>query len=133
MIGLVRISGNQLILPFSNTYKKTHQRIVFTIPPIPLDKKIKEIRILPKAKARFFEIQYIYEAEYAQRNLNINHALALDLGINNLVTAVTNKGKSFILDGKRLKSINGSIRKMRTCSLAKTNRNMEKKQPADKK
>lgn len=67
---------------------------------------MKEIRILPKANARFFEIQYIYEAECIQRNLNTNNALAIDLGINNLVTAVSSNGKSFIIDGKRLKSIN---------------------------
>ena len=40
------------------------------------------------------------------RNLNINNALAIDLGINNLVTAVSSNGKTFIIDGKRLKSIN---------------------------
>ena len=76
------------------------------IPPVLLDKKVKEIRIIPKANARFFEIQYIYQAECIQRNLNKNNALALDLGINNLVTAVSSNGKSFIIDGKRLKSIN---------------------------
>ncbi len=106
VIGFVRLNGNKLILPFSNTYKKTHKNVEITIPPILLDKKVKEIRIIPKANARFFEIQYIYEAENIQRNLNQNNALALDLGINNLVTAVSSKGKSFIIDGKRLKSIN---------------------------
>ena len=106
VIGLVRLNGNKLILPYSNAYKKTHKCVEITIPPILLDKTIKEIRIIPKANARFFEIQYIYEAECIQRNLNTNNALALDLGINNLVTAVSNVGKSFIIDGKRLKSIN---------------------------
>ena len=106
VIGFVRLSGNKLILPFSNTYKKTHKSVEITIPPILLDKKVKEIRIIPKANARFFEIQYIYEAENIQSNLNPNNALALDLGINNLVTAVSSKGESFIIDGKRLKSIN---------------------------
>ena len=106
VIGFVRLNGNKLILPFSNTYKKTHKSVEITIPPILLDKKVKEIRIIPKANARFFEIQYIYEAECIQRKLNINNVLALDLGINNLVTAVTNDGRSFIIDGKRLKSIN---------------------------
>ncbi len=57
-------------------------------------------------KARFFEIQYSYEAECIQRNLNQNNALALDFGINNLVTAVSSNGRSFIIDGRRLKSIN---------------------------
>ena len=106
VIGFVRLKGNQLIIPFSNSFKKTHRPIEITIPPILLNKKVKEIRIIPKAKARFFEIQYTYEAEYIQRNLNKNNALALDLGINNLVTAVSSNGKSFIIDGRRLKSIN---------------------------
>lgn len=106
VIGFVRLNGSKLILPFSNTYKKTHKSVEITIPPILLDKKVKEIRIIPKANARFFEIQYIYEAECVQRNLNKQNVLALDLGINNLVTAVSSKGKSFIIDGKKLKSIN---------------------------
>ncbi|SFL03068.1 transposase, IS605 OrfB family, central region [Lachnospiraceae bacterium KH1T2] len=106
VIGFVRLNGNKLILPFSNSFKKSHKSVEITIPPVLLDRKVKEIRIIPKANARFFEIQYIYEAEYIQRNLNTNNALALDLGINNLVTAVSNTGKSFIIDGKKLKSIN---------------------------
>ena len=106
VIGFVRIDGNKLILPFSNTYKKSHKRIEIIISPILLDKKIKEIRIIPKANARFFEIQYIYEAKCIQRKLNKNNALALDLGINNLVSGVTNNGKTFIIDGRKLKSIN---------------------------
>lgn len=106
VIGFVRLKGNKLIIPFSNSFKKTHKPIEIAIPPVLLDKKVKEIRIIPKANARFFEIQYIYEAEYVQRNLNKNNALALDLGINNLVTAASSKGESFIIDGRRLKSIN---------------------------
>lgn len=106
VIGFVRLNGNKLMLPFSNSFKKNHKAVEITIPPILLDKKVKEIRILPKANARFFEIQYIYEADCIQRNLNQSNALALDLGINNLVTAVSNTGESFIVDGRRLKSIN---------------------------
>lgn len=106
VIGFVRLNGNKLILPYSNTFRKTHKPFEIRIPPILADKKIKEIRIIPKSKARFFEIQYTYEAECIQRNLNQNNALALDLGVNNLVTAVSSKGRSFIIDGKRLKSVN---------------------------
>ena len=106
VIGFVRLNGNKLILPYSNTFKKTHKPVEIRIPPILADKKIKEIRIIPKLKARFFEFQYTYEAEYIQRNLNQNNALALDFGINNLVTAVSNAGRTFIIDGRRLKSIN---------------------------
>ena len=106
IIGFVRLNGNKLVIPFSNTYKKSHVPIEITIPPVLAGKRIKEIRIIPKANARFFEIQYIYEAECVQRDLNPSNALAIDLGINNLAACVASTGKSFIVDGRKLKSIN---------------------------
>lgn len=106
IIGFVRIKGNKLTIPYSNTFKKEHKSIEINIPPKLIDKKIKEIRIIPKSKARFFEIQYIYEIEEVQSNLDEKQALAIDFGINNLATCVTSQGKSFIIDGRKLKSIN---------------------------
>ncbi|MEE1475313.1 RNA-guided endonuclease InsQ/TnpB family protein [Fusobacterium sp.] len=106
VIGFVRLNEDTLVIPYSNSFKKDHKKISIKIPPILLDKKIKEIRIIPKFNARFFEVQYTYEVQEEQRNLDKNHALAIDFGINNLATCVTNKGKSFIIDGKKLKSIN---------------------------
>ncbi len=106
VIGFVRLNGNKLILPYSNTFRKTHKPVEIRIPPILANEHIKEIRIIPKSKARFFEVQYTYETECIQRNLNQNNALALDLGVNNLVTAVSSDGRSFMIDGKRLKSVN---------------------------
>ena len=106
VIGFVRLNEDTLVIPYSNSFKKNHKKISIKIPPILLDKKIKEIRIIPKFNARFFEVQYTYKVQEEQRNLDKNHALAIDFGINNLATCVTNKGKSFIIDGKKLKSIN---------------------------
>ena len=106
IIGFVRIKENKLIIPYSNAFRKEHKSIEINIPPKLIDKKIKEIRIIPKSKARFFEIQYIYEIEEVQSNLDEKQALAIDFGINNLATCVTSQGKSFIVDGRRLKSIN---------------------------
>ena len=106
VIGFIRIDKNNLLIPFSNKFKKKHKQINITIPTILENKRIKEIRIIPKFNARFFEIQYTYELDYNQRELNKNNALALDLGVNNIVSCVSNKGESFIVDGKRLKSIN---------------------------
>ena len=106
VIGFVRLKENKLLIPYSNSLKKSHTAIEINIPPILLGKKVKEIRIIPKAYARFFEIQYTYEAECMQRNLNLNHALAIDLGVNNLMSVATSKGKSFIIDGRQIKSIN---------------------------
>ena len=106
VIGFVRLSEYTLVIPYSNSFKKNHKKILIKIPPILLDKKIKEIRIIPKFNARFFEVQYTYEVQEEQRNLDKTHALAIDFGINNLATCVTSKGRSFIIDGKKLKSIN---------------------------
>ena len=106
VIGFVRIKDSVLIVPYSNAYKKKHNSISIKMPPILKDKKIKEIRIIPKSNARFFEVQYTYEVKEVQSNLNKNKALAIDFGVNNLCTCVTNTGESFIIDGKRLKSIN---------------------------
>ena len=108
IISQIRIKNdNILTIPFSNTFKENHKvKIHIKIPKVLENKKIKEIQIIPKFNARFFEIQYIYEVQEKNINLNKNNALAIDLGVNNLCTCVTNTGKSFIVDGKKLKSIN---------------------------
>lgn len=109
VISQIRLrKDNILTIPFSNTFKKKYEvnKIQIKIPKILEDKKIKQIQIIPKFNARFFEIQYIYEIQEEDIQLNTNNALAIDLGINNLCTCVTNTGKSFIVDGKKLKSIN---------------------------
>lgn len=108
IIGQIRLrKDNILTIPFSNTFKKKHEtKIQIKIPQVLEDKKIKEIQIIPKFNARFFEIQYTYEIEEENIQLNTNNALAIDLGVNNLCTCITNTGKSFIIDGRKLKSIN---------------------------
>ena len=106
VIGFVRLKDDILIVPYSNSFKKTHQEVKIKLPPVLKDKKIKEIRIIPKQHSRYFEIQYTYEVEEVQRELNENNVLGIDLGIDNLCTCVTNTGASFIIDGRKLKSIN---------------------------
>ena len=106
VIGFVRLKDDMLIVPYSNSFRKTHKEIVIKLPPVLKDRKIKEIRIIPKQHSRYFEIQYTYEVEEVQRELNKENALGIDLGIDNLCTCVTNTGASFIIDGRKLKSIN---------------------------
>ena len=107
LIGFVRLQDNKLLIPYSNSFRKTHRKIKIRIPPILLDKKVKEIRIIPKSDGRFFELQYTYEAGFhIKETLDLNKALSIDVGIHNLATCVSSEGRSFLLDGKRLKSIN---------------------------
>ena len=107
-ISQIRIKNNILTIPYSNAFKRKKEinKIRIKIPQVLEGRNIKEIQIIPKFNARFFEIQYIYEIQEENINLNTNNALAIDLGVNNLCTCVTNTGKSFILDGRKLKSIN---------------------------
>ena len=118
IISQIRLrQDNFLTIPFSNAFKEKHKginKIQIKIPSILEDKKIKMIKIIPKFNARFFEIQYTYEIQEEEIKLNTNNALAIDLGVNNLCTCVTNAGKSFIIDGKKLKSINQFFNKQNT-------------------
>ena len=106
VIGFVRLKDGMLIIPYSNSFRKTHEEITIKLSPILKGKKLKEIRIIPKQHSRYFEIQYTYEVEEVQRELNKENGLGIDLGIDNLCTCVSNNGKSFIIDGRKLKSIN---------------------------
>ena len=78
----------------------------FTLPmPSNLDfKEIKEVRILPRNKC--FYAEFVYKQKELKSNLNQSNILALDPGLNNLLTGVSTIGKSFIVDGKKIKSIN---------------------------
>ena len=107
VIGFVRIvDNNKLVIPYSNVYKANHSPITITIPPQLVNTKIKEIRIIPKLNASYFEIQYTYEANIEKVKLSSHKYISIDVGVNNLVTAITSNGSSFIIDGRYLKSIN---------------------------
>ena len=93
-------------LPMARSFKKEHCELKFQIPPQLDPQSIKEIRILPKHKAQFFEIEFVYEREPVEVDLDSAKFLGIDLGLDNLATCVTSGGASFILDGKNLKSYN---------------------------
>ena len=108
VIAEFKVKDSILTIPYSNTFKRERSRtkVQIKISKVLEGKNIKEVRIIPKFNARFFEIQYTYEVQEENINLSTNNALAIDLGVNNLCTCVTHIGKSFIIDGKKLKSIN---------------------------
>ncbi|WCK57235.1 transposase (plasmid) [Aneurinibacillus sp. Ricciae_BoGa-3] len=112
IIGQIRIKENGVLdIPMSPGFKRNYGKVSIHVPSNLKGKRIKEIRILPKGQARFFEIQFTYEVEVSPKECNKNHVLAIDFGVDNLATCVTNQGKSFIIDGKRLKSINQGYNK----------------------
>ena len=71
---------------------------------IPLE-QIKQVRIIPEATC--FKCEIVYEKEIVKNENLIENKMSIDLGVNNLVTMYNNvDGKSFIVNGKPLKSIN---------------------------
>ena len=104
----INIKDGYLIIPMSIEFSKSHYKHKIRIPfPKRLEgKNIKEVRILPVNKGRHFKIQYCYEQPIEEQNLNQQNTIAIDIGLENLATCVTNKGTSFIMDGRKLKSIN---------------------------
>ena len=93
-------------LPYSKQYGAEHSKISIKVPPILEGRKVKYIKIIPFNNAKFFEIQYTYEAVEVQRELDHQKALAIDFGLNNLMTCATSEGDTFIIDGRKLKAIN---------------------------
>jgi len=66
--------------------------------------KVKEFTILPKNGAFYLELSY--EMELQHHELDINQALSIDLGIDNLAACVDTLGNSFLVDGRVMKSMN---------------------------
>jgi IS605 OrfB family transposase len=93
-------------VPMSNAFKKEFGEVKLPFPERLNNRQVKEIRVFPKHGCKFFEIEFVYVQEEENLNLNPDNALAIDLGLDNLATCVTNTGASFIVDGKKLKSIN---------------------------
>lgn len=107
IIQQIYIRNGKFQMPYSREYTKTHEKFYIQVPSVLSDKQVKEIKIIPKYNARFFEIVYTYEVDDIPKiNLDKTKALAIDLGVSNLCTCVTSDGDSFILDGKKLKSYN---------------------------
>jgi len=70
-----------------------------------IKEKLKEVRIIPLGIK--YKIEIIYEKEEQDLGLNKNNLLSIDLGLNNLITAVNNIGLvPIIIKGKVIKSIN---------------------------
>ncbi len=87
------------------------------------NKKISYIEIVPKQKGRFFEVHYTYEMHVSQmkkQSTTTSNALSCDLGVDRLVSCATNTGDTFLIDGKKLKSINQYFNKM-ICNLQQKN------------
>jgi putative transposase len=100
------------------------KNLFIKIPNQLLDKKIKQIEIIPKYG--YFEAVFVFEEDvkYPQIGENEN-IVGIDLGLNNLATVVSNGNlKPFIINGRPLKSINQFYNK----TVANLKSNLERRQ-----
>ena len=104
----ITIHNGILTFPISRTFSKQHNnaKIKIVVPDRLKDKEFREIRIIPLYKGKHFKIQYSYKAELEPKNLNKDNSISIDVGVDNLASCVTNTGTSFIMDGRKIKSIN---------------------------
>ena len=89
---------------FARKYGVMHLEI-----PLPKNVKghgIKEVRILPKCNALWFEVEYVYEVQPEKKDLDYSKYLSIDLGVDNFATCVSSTGTAFIIEGRWLKSFN---------------------------
>lgn len=103
-----QIKDGKFLVPMSPEMKRESDvRIRISIPPQILDKKIRQIHIIPRCNGRYFEVRYMFdEDEIEKPELDFGKVLAVDVGVNNFATCVTNNFDAFIIDGKYLKSTN---------------------------
>lgn len=106
----MKILDDQIRLSLSKDFKKdnnlTEDFLYFPLPPNVNKETIKEVRIVPNKKATFFKMCIVYKEEPIKHDLNQNEYLSIDLGVTNFATCVSTIGTSFIMDGRRIKSIN---------------------------
>ena len=106
IIPRIKLKERIFAIPMSREFKKEYGEVKIQLPERLKDKKIKEVRIHPKYSARWFEIEYIYVDETVETFVAPERAIALDLGVDNLCACIDTDGHQFLIDGKRLKSIN---------------------------
>lgn len=105
----IAIKNGRLNIPMSRAFRSLHpevKEISIAFPSRLQNKTIKEVRILPINDGKWFKIQYVFEVSTEHLGLNPKNKLSIDLGIDNLATCVSTVGTPFIMDGRKLKSIN---------------------------
>lgn len=117
----VRMKNNRIRIGLTkemrDLYNLNQRYVEFTIPKHLLDvKTFNEVRIVPMYGGKQYSLEYVYDTEQLPkaRQAEGNGYLSIDLGVDNLMScAVFSNGQSrqFIIDGRRIKSVNAYYNK----------------------
>ncbi len=102
----IKVKDGYFPIPMSRQFKETFGSVRIPFPERLQGKKLKEVRIIPRCHAQWFEVEFVVEQEPEPADVDASKAMAVDLGLDNLAACVTTTGVSFVIDGKKLKSIN---------------------------
>ncbi len=102
----LKLNNEQIRIPLGTMVKTWFKLPDFHIPmPSNLEfKDIKELRILPRNGC--FYAEFVYVLPCVKADVDADKVLGIDPGLNNWMTCVSNVGTSFIVDGRKLKSLN---------------------------
>jgi len=108
----LNLENGRWVLPMSRLIKDYWVEEEFSIPSVNYicEENIAEIRILPQHGKLWAELVYQVKEKVAV-GLDYSQALGVDPGINNLLTCVSTFGKSFIIDGHKIKGSNAKYNK----------------------
>jgi putative transposase len=106
IIPRIKVKDGKFKIPMSAAFKKQFGEISIPFPNRLDPAMVKEVRVHPKYDARFFEVEFVSKAETEPVETIAGSAISIDFGLNNLATCVDTNGASFIVDGRKIKSIN---------------------------
>lgn len=90
----------------SPTFRKKYGEVRIPFPKRLVGKTVKEVRIIPRYEARFFEVEFLIKDKLTPAHLDSVKTLFIGLGQDNLAIYVDTNRASLIRDAKSLKSIN---------------------------
>lgn len=105
----IAISDGYFKVPMSREFRKAHPDVKDILIPFPERLNggmVKEVRIIPYDNAKHFKIQYVVLWYNEPKDVDTDNCMAIDIGVDNLATCVSNVETPFIINGRKLKSIN---------------------------
>lgn len=107
-----RVKDGWVHIGFSDAFREQYQpqmkRLTFKLPEHIQVKHLQEVRIIPVANGREFDIEFVYKKAVSEApGLDPVKHLSIDMGLDNFATCFdSTNGSSFVIDGRYIKSIN---------------------------
>ena len=105
-----------MAVPMSRAFREKHdgEESLIPIPPAVRGKKIREVQILPKRDGSCIDAVFVYEELDAQKlKLHRSNVLSMEPCPDNSITGVCTDGTTFIMDGRKIKSIDQWYNKLK--------------------